>query len=114
MLAHFVLGLIHILGVPVGPVFVNGRFELAHLLAGGIEFQLGNALDVDKVIRLLRRRVKKIHLWHLVGLKSHLQLLIGEVEPELGGAHRIDGVEGCHAMVGLVPAFIPLARIDAQ
>ena len=77
-LPHFLFGLFQVFGIPIGPVFVDCRFELAYLLAGGIELQLSHAVDVDKVIPFLRRRIKEIHFRHLIRFQSHLQSLIGK------------------------------------
>src|SRR5579864_1185763 len=58
----FHLGLFEIFRRPVDPVFVHRGFELAYLLGRRIEFQLRHVVNVDKVIRFLRRGVKEVHL----------------------------------------------------
>ena len=40
--------------------------------------------------------------------------VFGIIEMKLRRAHRVDGVEGRHAMVGLVPPLVPLAGIDRE
>ena len=112
--AHFVLGLLHVLGIPIRTILVDGRLELADLLAGGIELQLRDTVDVDKVVRLLRRRIEELHFWNLVGFESLLQLLVGEIEPEFRGPNRINRVECRHPVVGFVPALKPFSGINAQ
>src|ERR1700730_539441 len=113
-LAHFLLRLGQILGVPVGPVPIDSGLELAHLFRGCIEFQLGHAVDVDEEVRFLRRRIIEIHFWNLERFQPLLQLLVGKIEPEFGRTYCVNGVESCHAVVALVPALIPLPRIYAQ
>src|SRR5438874_7239701 len=100
--------------LPIGPILVDCGLELANLLGGSIELEIGHRIDVYVVIRFLRRRVEEIHFRNLVWLQALLQALIGKVEPEFRRTHGIDGIKSRHAMVGFVPSLIPLAGIHTE
>src|SRR6516225_4196893 len=89
-------------GAPIWPVLMNGRLKLADMLGGCVDLQVHDAVDVHPIVCLLGRGIEKVHHRNLVGLQVALQELVRKVEPELGGAHRVDGVVRSHPMVRLV------------
>ena len=99
---------------PVGAIFRHGRLELADLLGNRFQFQFKSGIDVDKIIGFVGRRIEEIKIGDGVGLQFIHEQMFGIIEMKLRGAHGVDGVEGRHAMIGLVPPLVPLAGIDCE
>jgi len=66
---------------------MDGGLKLADVFGRCFQLEIGHTVDVNVVVGSLRRRIIEVHHWHRIGLKTLLQALVGELEPELGGAH---------------------------
>src|SRR6266550_8634861 len=76
-LAHFVFCFFQVFHRPIRAVLVHRRFELAYLLRCGLELELGDTLNVDEIVCLLRRRIEEVHFRNFVRLQPLLQPLVG-------------------------------------